>query len=87
MTMTPTILDTPQDVTLDSAWVGKVAAAMQAWDRLGEAELIETGGDQRALSGLIRDRYRLSRSDAFQQAKQFLQRMDHHPAPRARVRF
>ncbi|MFN7782878.1 MAG: hypothetical protein ACK5PG_09075 [Lysobacterales bacterium] len=61
---------------LNSAWSQRIAHAKAVWRELTRDELLWSGGDALRLANLVRERYGLSRRDAEQQVKSFLQDLD-----------
>ncbi len=57
-------------------WASRAGYAQTVWSKLTTAELAWTGGDAERLAGLVRERYTLSRREAEQQVKRFLQQLE-----------
>ena len=55
-------------------WRQKVGAAKIAWGKLTEDELLKLEGHEEKLTGLIQERYAITRDEANQQVKSFLAR-------------
>jgi hypothetical protein len=54
----------PRGDGLAVRWAREIDAAMEAWGKLGKAELIETGGHAHNLSRLVEERYDIRRDEA-----------------------
>ncbi len=54
----------PRGDELAIRWAREIDAAMEAWGKLGRAELVETGGYAHNLSCLVEERYDISRDEA-----------------------
>lgn len=61
---------------LNPIWAQRIAHAKAVWRELTREELLWSGGDALRLASLVRERYALSRRDAEQQVKSFLQDLD-----------
>jgi hypothetical protein len=66
-------MSTNRSTVLDPVWAQRIAYAKAVWQKLTREELLWSGGDATRLSSLVRERYALSRRDAEQQIKAFLQ--------------
>lgn len=64
----PTI---PGSEQIKGMWKQKVGAAKIAWGKLTEDELLKVEGHQQKLSGLVQERYAITRSEAEKQVKDF----------------
>jgi len=60
---------------LKGQWKQHVGAAKIAWGKLTEDEFLQLEGQQDKLTGLIQERYAISRDEAHKQVKDF---MDKH---------
>lgn len=52
-------------------WKQQVGAAKIAWGKLTEDELLKLEGHQEKLTGLVQERYAISRDEADKQVKKF----------------
>ncbi len=52
-------------------WKQQVGAAKIAWGKLTEDELLRLEGQQQKLSGLVQERYAITRDEADKQVKAF----------------
>ena len=57
-------------------WPQQVKAAKNQWGKLSEAEILKSDGDAQQLSGLVQQRYAITRDVADKQVKSFLDRCD-----------
>ncbi|MDP3848686.1 MAG: CsbD family protein [Pseudomonas sp.] len=57
---------------LKGKWKQHVGAAKIAWGKLTEDELLESQGQLEKLAGLVQERYAVTRDEADQQVKRFL---------------
>lgn len=64
----------PSSDELKGKWKQQVGAAKVAWGKLTEDELLKSQGEQQKLSGLVQERYALTRDEADQQVKDFIQK-------------
>ncbi len=64
----------PSSDELKGKWKQQVGAAKVAWGKLTEDELLQSEGEQQKLSGLVQERYALTRDEADQQVKDFIQK-------------
>jgi uncharacterized protein YjbJ (UPF0337 family) len=62
----------PSADELKGKWKQQVGAAKIAWGKLTEDELLESQGHIEKLAGLVQERYAVSRDEADQQVKSFL---------------
>ena len=62
----------PSADELKGKWKQQVGAAKIAWGKLTEDELLESQGHTEKLAGLVQERYAVSRDEADQQVKSFL---------------
>jgi uncharacterized protein YjbJ (UPF0337 family) len=56
---------------LKGRWKQNIGAARIVWDKLSEDELLQIEGHQQKLSGLIQQRYAVTRDEALRQVKAF----------------
>jgi len=56
---------------LKGQWKQQVGAAKIAWGKLTEDELLKLEGHQKKLTGLIQERYAITRDEAHRQVKTF----------------
>ncbi|MGA6108942.1 CsbD family protein [Pseudomonas solani] len=59
---------------LQGMWKQQIGAAKIAWGNLTEDELLRTEGQTQRLAGLLQERYAISRDEADQQVKDFLEK-------------
>jgi hypothetical protein len=52
-------------------WTGQIGPAKLFWDKLTEAELQKTEGNEHRLATLVQARYAIPRGDAYRQVKSF----------------
>jgi uncharacterized protein YjbJ (UPF0337 family) len=57
--------------TMKARWKQHTGAAKAAWGKLTEDELLQTEGEAQKLSGLIEERYAVTRDEAGRQVKAF----------------
>lgn len=57
---------------LKGKWKQQVGEAKIAWGKLTEDEILESEGHEEKLTGLIQQRYAITREEAKKQVKQFL---------------
>ncbi|WP_342245692.1 CsbD family protein [Pseudomonas sp. OTU5201] len=62
----------PSKDELKGKWNQHVGAAKIAWGKLTEDELLKSEGQEQRLSGLVQERYAISRDEAQEQVKCFL---------------
>lgn len=62
--------------TLKGQWKQIAGRAKEAWGKLTDDELLRVEGNAQRLSGLVQERYGISRDEADQQVDQFLTRFD-----------
>lgn len=61
-------------VDIKSKWKSQVSAAKQEWNKLTEAELLKTDGNEHKLATLVQERQGVVRSDAYKQVKAFFEK-------------
>lgn len=54
----------PRGDELAVRWAREIDAAMEAWGKLGKAELVETGGHAHTLARLVEERYDITQDEA-----------------------
>ncbi|MCY1212292.1 hypothetical protein D9M72_240250 [compost metagenome] len=59
---------------LKGKWNQHVGAAKIAWGKLTEDELLKSEGHEQRLSGLVQERYAITRDEAEKQVKSFLEK-------------
>ena len=64
----------PSAADLKGRWKQRIGAAKMAWGKLTEAELLQIEGHEQKLSGLIQQRYAITRAEAVKQVKAFFSR-------------
>jgi uncharacterized protein YjbJ (UPF0337 family) len=67
----------PSSTELKGRWKQHIGAARITWGKLTEDELLQIEGHQQKLSGLIQQRYAITRIEALTQVKAFFSR--HRP--------
>ena len=55
-------------------WKQQIGAAKIAWGKLTEDELLELEGHQQKLTGLVQERYAITRDEADRQVKSFFEK-------------
>jgi len=61
----------PSSTELRGRWRQRIGAAKIAWGKLTEDELLKIDGHEQKLSGLIQQRYAITRDEALKQVKAF----------------
>jgi uncharacterized protein YjbJ (UPF0337 family) len=61
----------PSGAELKGRWKQRIGAAKIAWGKLTEDELLKIEGHEEKLSGLIQQRYAITRNEAVKQVKAF----------------
>lgn len=64
----------PSADELKGKWKQQVGAAKIAWGKLTEDELLESEGREEKLTGLIQERYAITRDEADKQVKDFIKK-------------
>ncbi|MCY1278366.1 hypothetical protein D9M68_318460 [compost metagenome] len=64
----------PSADELQGKWNQHVGAAKIAWGKLTEDELLKSEGHEQRLSGLVQERYAITRDEAEKQVKTFLKK-------------
>ena len=67
----------PSSTELKGRWKQHIGAAKVAWGKLTEDELLTIEGHEQKLSGLIQQRYAITRDEARRQVKAFFSK--HRP--------
>ena len=67
----PRTLALPSSTELKGRWKQRIGAAKIAWGKLTEDELLKIDGHEQKLSGLIQQRYAITRDEALKQVKAF----------------
>jgi uncharacterized protein YjbJ (UPF0337 family) len=67
----------PSSTELKGRWKQQLGAAKIAWGKLTEDELLKIAGHQQKLSGLIQQRYAITRDEALRQVRAFFSK--HRP--------
>ena len=62
----------PPVMTGKGKWPQQVKAAKNQWGKLSESEILKSDGDAKQLSGLVQQRYAITRDVADKQVKSFL---------------
>lgn len=63
----------PEVDPISPRWKRLVGSARIVWSKLGEAELLQSNGQAEALTGMVQERYALSREAARKKVQNFLQ--------------
>lgn len=61
----------PSSTELKGRWKQRIGAAKIAWGKLTQDELLKIEGHEQKLSGLIQERYAVTRDEALRQVKAF----------------
>jgi uncharacterized protein YjbJ (UPF0337 family) len=61
----------PSSTELKGRWKQRIGAAKITWGKLTEDELLQLEGHQQKLSGLIQQRYAITREEAVKQVRAF----------------
>jgi len=64
----------PSADALKGKWKQQVGAAKIAWGKLTEDELLKLEGQEQKLTGLVQERYALTRDEADKQVKAFFEK-------------
>jgi hypothetical protein len=56
-------------------WKQQVGAAKIAWGKLTDDELLQTEGHEQKLTGLVQERYAITRDEAEKQVKDFVKKV------------
>jgi uncharacterized protein YjbJ (UPF0337 family) len=67
-------MNLPSVSEVKGKWKQMVGAARIAWGRLTEDELLQLEGHQQKLSGLVQERYAITRAEAESQVQAFFDR-------------
>jgi uncharacterized protein YjbJ (UPF0337 family) len=70
-------MNIPSVDELKGKWKQHVGATKIAWGNLTEDELLKSEGHEQRLSGLVQERYAISREEADKQVKSFLDKHKH----------
>lgn len=65
--------------TLKGQWKQISGRAKEAWGKLTDDDLLRVEGNAQRLSGLVQERYGISRDEAEKQVDKFLSRFDDKP--------
>lgn len=69
--------------TLKGQWKQLVGRAKTSWGKLTDDELLKVEGDAQRLSGLVQERYGVTREEAEKQVKRFLDDVPESKADRS----
>jgi uncharacterized protein YjbJ (UPF0337 family) len=61
----------PSANEIKGRWKQRLGAAKLTWDRISESELLTLEGHEQKLSGLIQERYAITRDEAIAQVRAF----------------
>jgi uncharacterized protein YjbJ (UPF0337 family) len=64
---------TPEEDAISDRWKRLVGSARIVWAKLGEEELLNSNGQADRLTGLVQERYAISREAAGKRVQSFLQ--------------
>lgn len=64
----------PSVSEVQGKWKQHVGAAKIAWGKLTDDELLKVEGQQQKLSGLVQERYAVTRDEAEKQVKDFFEK-------------
>ncbi len=67
-------MNMPSVNQVKGAWKQHVGAAKIAWGKLTEDELLKLEGHQQKLTGLVQERYAITRDEADKQVKNFFEK-------------
>jgi uncharacterized protein YjbJ (UPF0337 family) len=56
-------------------WKQQVGAAKIAWGKLTDDEILQTEGHEQKLTGLVQERYAITRDEAEKQVKDFVKKV------------
>lgn len=62
--------------TLKGQWKQVVGRAKESWGKLTDDELLQVEGNAQRLSGLVQERYGVTREEADKQVKRFVDGLD-----------
>lgn len=62
--------------TLKGQWKQVVGRAKESWGKLTDDELLKVEGNAQRLSGLVQERYGVTRDEADKQVKRFVDGLD-----------
>lgn len=68
-------MSVPETESPNMYWPQHVDTAKAAWDRLTEAELLKSEGQEEKLAGLVQERYAITKEEAEKQAQRFLKKV------------
>ncbi len=61
--------------TLKGQWKQMIGRAKESWGKLTDDELLKIEGNTQRLSGLVQERYGVTREEAEQQVQRFVDRL------------
>lgn len=67
-------MNVPSVDQVKGVWKQHVGAAKIAWGKLTEDELLKLEGHQQKLTGLVQERYAITRDEADKQVKSFFEK-------------
>ena len=66
-------MNMPSSDEIKGKWKQQMGAAKIAWGKLTEDELLQAEGHQQKLTGLVQERYAITRDEAEQQVTKFFE--------------
>ncbi len=69
-------MNSSRAIQLGGKWEQRVGSAKVAWGKLTDDELLQSEGHAQKLSGLVEERYAISRDEADRQVSRFLDSFD-----------
>lgn len=67
--------------TLKGQWKQVSGRAKEAWGKLTDDELLKIEGNAQRLSGLVQERYGITREEADKQVEKFIDKVSAKPGP------
>lgn len=67
-------MNTPSVDSIKAQWKQQVGAAKVVWGKLTDDELLKIEGHAQKLTGLVQERYAISRDEADKQVKTFFEK-------------
>lgn len=64
-------MNMPSSDEMKGKWKQQIGAAKVAWGKLTDDELLQAEGHQQKLTGLVQERYAITRDEAEKQVKKF----------------
>ena len=69
--------------TLKGQWKQAMGRAKESWGKLTDDELLKVEGNAQRLSGLVQERYGVTREEAEQQVQRFVDRLSEASSKKA----